>query len=222
MKSWNEAESILVNPYAEDFWRTRQTPRMKSDFGWFAMRNVNHQGWEKPVEYMIPTPKAFGQIANDLCEKALKDAKEQLHPLLRDVELSRLEKRPEFIKTFKRSLEQRIARKLAGWYPGIETVFQYDETRTENPESWDGSIHLLAKVPRLSDTLKILGRRLDRSLVKYIRQLNWPRFQKHQSILEVQQVTLSELRHGIGYGAMFHAVYTVPVKVWPQDKKHRL
>ncbi len=85
---------------------------------------------------------------------------------------------------------------------------------------WDGSIHLLAKVPRLSDTLRILGRRLDRSLVKYLRQLHWPRFQKQQSILEVQQVTLSELRHGIGYGAMFHAVYTVPVKVWPQDKRH--
>ena len=184
------------------------------------MSDIYDRGWGKPIEYMVPAPKDFGQIANDLCEKALNDAKEQLHPLLREVELDRLDERPEFIKTFKRSLEQRIARKLAAWYPGVEAVFQFNETRTENPESWDGSIHLLAKVPRLSDTLRILGRRLDRSLMKYLRKLNWSRFQGHQSILDVQQVTLSELRHGTGYGAMFYAVYTAPVKIWPQDKKH--
>jgi hypothetical protein len=141
--------------------------------------------------------------------------------LLRDVQLDRLEQRPEFLQTFKQALEQRIARKLAAWYPGVEAVFQFDETRIETPESWDGSIHLLVKVPRLSETLKILGRRLDRCLVKYFRQLGWPRFQNHQSILEVQQVTFNELRHGTGYGAMFAAVYTVPVKVWPKSRKKK-
>jgi hypothetical protein len=70
--------------------------------------------------------------------------------------------------------------------------------------------------------VKILGRRLDRSLVKYLKQLNWPRFQNQQSILDVQEVMLSELRHGIGYGAMFYAVYTVPVKVWPREKKRAM
>jgi hypothetical protein len=183
------------------------------------MRDVDNQGWGKPVEYLVPSPKDFGQIATDLCENALKDAKEQLHPLLRDAQLERLDERPEFIKAFKRALEQRIARKLAAWYPGVQAVFQFDETQIENPESWDGSIHLLAKVPRLSETLKILGWRLDRSLLKYLREVNWPRFQACQSILEVQQVTLNELRHGTGYGAMFAAVYTVPVKVWPKSRK---
>jgi hypothetical protein len=186
------------------------------------MSNVNQWLQQKPGEHQVPAPKDFAQIASALCENALKDAKEQLHPLLRDAQLDRLEKRPEFVQTFKRALEQRIARKLAAWDPGVEAVFQFDEMRTERPESWDGSIHLLAKVPRLSDTLRILGRRLDRSLVKYLRQLNWPRFQKRQSVLEIQQVTLSELRHGIGYGAMFYAVYTVPVKVWPREKKRTM
>lgn len=183
------------------------------------MRDINQWLQQTPVEYQVPAPKDFVQIANDLCEKALNDAKEKLHPLLWDAELDRLDERPEFVKTFKRALERRIARKLAAWYPGVQAVFQFDDGPTENPEAWDGSIHLLVKVSRLSDTVKILGRRLDRCLMKYLRQLNWPRFQKHQSILDVQQVTLNELRHGIGYGAMFHAVYTVPVKVWPQDRK---
>ena len=84
----------------------------------------------------VPAPKDFGQIANDLCENALKDAKEQLHPLLRDAQLDRLDERPEFVKAFKRALEQRIARKLADWYPGVQAVFQFDETRMDNPETW--------------------------------------------------------------------------------------
>ena len=185
------------------------------------MNDVNQWLQQKPVEHQVPAPKDFGQIANDLCEKALRDAKEQLHPLLRDALLDRLEERPEFVKTFKRALEQRIARKLIAWHPGTEAVFQFNTTLMENWETWDGSIHLLVKVPRLSETLRILGRRLDRSLVKCLRQLNWQRFQKHQSILEVQQVTLSELRHRIGYGAMFSAVYNVPVQVWPKNRKRK-
>jgi hypothetical protein len=185
------------------------------------MSHVNQWLQQKPGEHQVPAPKDFGQIANDLCENALKDAKEQVHPLLRGAQLDRLDERPEFVNAFKRALEQRIARKLAAWYPGVQAVFQFDETRMDNPETWDGSIHLLAEVPRLSDTLKILGRRLDRSLVTYLRGLNWPRFQKQQSILDLQQVTLNELRHGTGYGAMFAAVYTVPVKVWPKSRKQK-
>jgi hypothetical protein len=182
------------------------------------MRDVNHWLQRKPAEYRVPAPKDFGQIASDLCENAVQVAKEQLHPLLREAQLDRLGERPEFVQTFKRAMEQRIARKLAVWDPSVQAVFQFDETPSE---AWDGSIHLLVKVPRLSEALKILGRRLDRSLVKTLKQLNWPRFQKQQSILDVQQVTLNELRHGIGYAAMFHAVYTVPVKVWPKNRKQK-
>jgi hypothetical protein len=185
------------------------------------MRDVDSWLQQKPVEHQVPAPKDFGQIANELCENALNDAKEHLHPLLRDAQLDRLDERPEFVRAFKRALEQRIAHNLAAWYPGVQAVYEFEETPKENPDSWDGSIHLLAKVPRLSETLKILGRRLDRSLAKYLRQLNWPRFEKHQSVLDLQQVTLNELRHGIGYGAMFAAVYTVPVKVWPKSRKQK-
>ena len=195
-----------------------ECPQVKSGFGWFAMKDVSHGLQRKPAKYRVPAPKDFGQIASDLCESALQDAKKQLHPLLREAQLDRLDERPDFIKTFKRAMEHRIARKLAAWDPAVQAVFQFDETPSE---TWDGSIHMLVKVPRLSDTVKILGRRLDRSLVKALRQLNWPRFQKQQSILDVQQLTLNELRHGIGYGAMFSAVYTVPVKVWPKSRKEK-
>lgn len=182
------------------------------------MNNVKNWQWAKSIEHASPASRDVGKVANDLCEKALNEAKAQLHPLLRNVDVERLDHRTEFLQAFKSALERRIARKMATWQPGVQAVFKFDETRTENIENWDGSIHLLVKVPRLSNSIKMLGKKLDRNLVKYFEQLGWSRFLKHQSILDVQQVTPNELRHGISYGAMFYAVYSVPVKVWPSDR----
>jgi hypothetical protein len=174
--------------------------------------NTNNCLWRE-------VPKNFGEVANDLCEKAVVDAKGQLHPLLQNSELDRLEQRDEFRSAFKNALEQRIARKLALWQPSVEAVFKYDVIGTQHMQDWDGSIHLLVKVPRLSNAMKALGKKLDRSLVKSFKQLGWRRLPERQSVLEVQQVTPNELRHAVGYGAMFCAVYNVPVKVWPQSRQ---
>ena len=156
------------------------------------------------------------QAANRLCERALDDAKDQLHPLLQSIDLEHLDQRLEFTHAFQDALEHGIARTLALWQPGIHAVFRFDEPRTKNNESWDGSIHLLIMISRLSKRVKSLSERLDKSLVNYLKQLGWSRFQKSQSILDIQQVTPNEVRRGISYGAMFCAVYTVPVKVWPK------
>ena len=183
------------------------------------MSNVNNRGGAASEERLVPAPNDFGNVANELCEKALNDAKAQLHPLIQSSELDRLDKRTEFIHAFKSALERRIAGKLATWQPGVQAVFKFDEMPLENVETWDGSIHLLVKVPRLSSAIKLLGKKLDRCLMKYLKQLGWERFRKRQSILEIQQVTPNELRHGVSYGAMFAAVYNVPVKVWPPTRQ---
>ena len=154
------------------------------------------------------------QAAEEICEKAIEDAREQLHPLLKNVVLHQLKKRRNFLQAFKRALEQRTAQTLAAWYPGVQEVFQFEESWMRDKETWDGSLHLLIKVPRLSDTLKDLGTKLDANLTPRLQQLGWSRFRGHRSLLEVQQVTVDELRHGISYGAMFHAAYSIPVKVW--------
>lgn len=183
--------------------------------GWFEMINVDHWQRGKRMEFIAPVPNDFRQIASYLCEKALKDAKSQLHPLVRDIDLNRLDRRVEFLEVFKRALEQRIARQLSVCQPGIQAVFKFEETQIEPLQDWHGPIHLLVKIPRLSNAVKAFGKKLDKSLVNCLRQLNWQRFQKCQSILDVQQVTHYELRRGISYGAMFCAVYNAPTKVWP-------
>ena len=163
----------------------------------------------------IAMAQDFHQAATDICEKALNDAKEQLHPLIRNTDPFQLRKRSEFVQAFKLALAQHIAQKLASWMPGLDAVFQFEESWIDNRHAWDGSIHLLVKVPHVSNTIKTFGKRLDQNLTACLKQLGWARFRTQQSLLEIQQVTSSELRHGIGYGAMFYAVYSVPVKVWP-------
>ena len=177
--------------------------------------NVDVNG-AKPV---LTDRRDYAAIAKELLEKALDDAKSQLHPLLHNVELHRLVHRKEFLENFRSALERGIARKLAVWQPGVQAVFRYDEAGVQNAESWDGSIHLLVKIPRLSDTIRTLGQNLDRHLVKYLGQMARQQLPTGRSILEVHQVTPRELRHGIGYGAMFFAVYTAPVKIWPQEQR---
>ena len=187
--------------------------------GWFEMRDMNFRGGKDIEKPVIPVPNDLSQVANKICEAALEDAKAQIHPLLRSAELHRLGQRVEFVKAFKVALEHRVAQKLALWQPDVQAVFQFDESWMESRNTWDGSIHLLVKVPHLSSAIKGMSKALDKSLLKFLKQLGWQRFQKRQTILEVQQVTPDELRHGISYGAMFYAVYSVPVKVWPQKRR---
>jgi CHAD domain-containing protein len=189
----------------------------KTQFGWFEMNTVKNSWQKKSAEHLPAMTKDLGEVAKDVCEKSLNEAKAQLHPLLKNVAVERLDQRTDFLQALKNALERRIARTLAAWLPGVQTVFTYDETRMEDIENWDGSIRLLVKVPRLSNTVRALASRLDRALVRYFRQRGWERFCTRPSILEVQQVTPNELRHSIGYGALFCAVYNVPVRVWPQE-----
>ena len=183
------------------------------------MRNMNYRGREKAGEQVVPLQKDLGLVADKLCENALEDAKSQIHPLLRNADLHRLGKRIEFVKAFKLALEQRVAQRLAAWQPDVQAIFQFEESWMESSKSWDGTIHLLVKIPHLSNAITVMGKSLDKSLVKTLKQLGWERFQKRQSVLEVEQVTTDEMRHGISYGAMFVAVHSVPVKVWPVKRR---
>lgn len=179
------------------------------------MRNVGIWRRGRIEERIILAPNDFKKLARRLCEKALGDAKSQLHPLVQSSALDHLDRRSEFLETFKSALEHGVAGQVSIWQPGIQAVFKYEETLSEPLEVWQGPIHLLVKLPRLSNAVKAFGKRLDKCLVYSLRQLDWQRFQTCQSILDIQQVTPNELRHSIGYGAMFCAVYNMPVKVWP-------
>jgi hypothetical protein len=179
------------------------------------MRKDKYQRSQDSIEHTVP--KDIEQAAKEVCEKALADAKSQLHPLIRETELDRLDMRREFVEAFKSALERRISKRVANWQPGVQAVFKFDGPGLANQRAWDGTIHLLVKVPRISDRIKALAKRLDRGLVACLQQAGWSRFEDSRSILDVQQVTPNEVRHGIGYGAMFCAVYTAPIKVWPRD-----
>jgi hypothetical protein len=183
------------------------------------MRNGSIWHREKAHVDALPAANVFIRDARELCEKALNDAKIGLHPLLRSMDVNRLDGRKEFIHAFRSAFERRIAKRLALWQPGVQAVFKFEETLILDDTRWDGTIHLLAKVARVSDSLKLFGKKLDKNLCVYLREIGWSRFKERRSILDVQQVTLTELRHGVSYGAMFHAVYNRPIQVWPLKKE---
>lgn len=159
----------------------------------------------------------LARTADLLCAKALHDARTRLHPLLQSADVNRLERRTDFLQAFKSALEERVARQLAAWLPGVQAVFKFEDIYS-NDTAWDGNIHLLVEVPRLSERVRDLAKKLDTYLLEHLQQWGWSRFDDQHSMLDVQQVTVDELRHGISYGAMFLAVYNVPVKVWPKKQ----
>ena len=191
----------------------------EKEIEWFEMKMMKYWGHDEKKESIVPFPKDLSQVVDKLCETALEDAKAQMHPLLRTTDLHRLGQRVEFVKAFKVALGRRIAQKLALWQPDVQAIFQFEESWMESRNSWDGCIHLLVKVPHLSYAIKVMGNSLDKSLLKYLKKMGWPRLQKRQTVLEVQQVTNDELRHGVSYGAMFSAVHNVPVEIWPQKRR---
>ena len=51
------------------------------------MSNIENPRKEKMVQFDVPPLKELDQVANDLCQQALNEAKSQLHPLLQNIEL---------------------------------------------------------------------------------------------------------------------------------------
>lgn len=176
---------------------------------------------EQPLETVVTNPDEIKRAAQELCDKSLVEAKAELHPLLQPVEPARLDGRCEFLRAFKRSMEKRIARQVAIWQPCVQTVFKFDASRGSQTECWDSTIHLLVMVPELLDSIRALGTKLDRDILRRLKRLDWPRFERAKSIIEVQQVTQDEMHRGISYGAMFLSLYAAPVKVWPSPNRQR-
>ena len=170
---------------------------------------------QEVIAGLFQSPYTFRQASEELCEKALLDAKSQLHPLLQQVDLEKLGQRREFVQAFKHALEKAAAERIALWLPGVKVVYKFDPTRVSNTEGWDNTIHLLILVPQLLPSIHELGTMLDREILERLKHSSWSRFQDSQSILEIQQVTRNEIRHGICYGAMFYSLYTAPEPVWP-------
>jgi len=184
------------------------------------MRKIENFCEQEGLENANTNSNELRQAANDLCEKALSNAKSKLHPLLQQVELECLDQRCDFVQAFKRALEEEIARKLVMWQPCVQAVYKFDAPVGVNTNCWDSTIHLLVIVPQLMDTIKSIGTKLDRNILKRLKRLGWSRFQNSRSVIEVQQVTTLEVRRGLSYGAMFLSLYAAPVKIWP-TVRHR-
>lgn len=170
---------------------------------------------QEVIEGLLKNSYEFRQMSNELSDNALRNARERLHPLLQRDDLEKLGHRHEFLEAFKCSLEREIAQKIVLWLPCVKVVYRFDASRKSSTEEWDNTIHLLVLVPRLMTPIKELGALLDLEILNELKRLGWSRFKDSKSMIEIQQVTPEEMRHGVCYGAMFSSAYTAPSQIWP-------
>ena len=180
-----------------------------------AKATHKHRSQVPEVTDCLPRNAAeFRQIADELCDRAQRVATDQLHPLLQRVDLVKLSQRHEFLDAFRCSLEREIAQKIVLWLPCVKVVYKFDASRKKRLEEWDNTIHLLVLVPQLIPLIKELGTMLDVAFLTSLKRLPWSRFQDSKFVIEIQQVTPEEIRHGVCYGAMFFSYYATPSQVW--------
>lgn len=180
-------------------------------------KNNNHynQDVQAVTASLIKNQYEFKQTAKDLCEKALVDAKSELHPLLRQVDLDRLDQRCNFLKAFKCALERRVAQQIMLWLPVVKAAYRFDPLMKNDSQNWDNTIHLLVLVPQIMSPFDELGANLDHEILQQLKDFNWTRFQYSKSLVDIRQVTLYEIHPGICAGAMFYSAYTVPAQICP-------
>ena len=92
-------------------------------------RKRNDYPKQEVIEGLLESPYAFRQVVEELCEKALMNAKSQLHPLLQQVDLEKLGQRREFVQGFKEALERAVAERIVLWLPSVKVVYKFDPTR---------------------------------------------------------------------------------------------
>src|SRR5574341_370354 len=196
---------------------TQQRSKTPVDAGQNSMRETKKSCSEETLKPVLADLRSLKQVVTELCDQALFDAKAHLHPLLHNAELDKLDSRSEFVQAFKRALEKRIALQLVSWQPCIQAVYGFNATLPQEGH-WDNTIHLLVLLSQPLESIQALSLRLDLSLIECLKQLNWSRFQMHETLLDIQQVTPDEIRRGIRYGAMFSSVYNAPFKIWTQRR----
>ena len=175
-------------------------------FGKSNVSDNNDYSQQKVIEGLFKSPCAFGSVSEELCEKALMDAKSQLHSLLQQVDPEKLDQRRELVEAFKHALERAVSERIVLWLPCVKAVYKFENLRGSSPKYQDNTIHLLILLPRLLPSSYRLGAMLDHEVLERLKRFNGSRFQDSKSFLEIQQVTPNEIHHGVCYDAMFYSL----------------
>ena len=170
---------------------------------------------EETLKYLIQDQNRVKEGVKELCEKALACAKNELHPLLQHADLDRLDQRADFLQAFRKAIEIEMAQKITLWVPCTKIVYRFDTTYSSRVEKWDNIIHLLLVVPQILPSLNNFGKKFDYEMVQHLTALGWTRFQYSKTVVEILQVTLNEIHHGVSYGGMFFSANSVPAQIWP-------
>lgn len=168
--------------------------------------------------------RSLFETAETIQINALNQARSELLPRERDMQLAKLLERRDFVDDFKRALAQEIAQVIAAYDHRVQAVYLMGEpTNTlQRPEeellSGDLTIQLFTLVSTASAAFLSFVASLDRALTIVLNELPAKAFGMSNSFLEVVPVTESDIEHGWGYALLFSSIYGRPTEIWQRDE----
>lgn len=158
------------------------------------------------------------EMVETIHEDALTLAQERLTAPLRELEIKRLLRRPEFVENFKHGLALGIANTLSAHDANVTAVYTFDPST--NPDSdlgdttLDPTVHLLVVVQNTSAAMEAFIASLDRALTASLNSLPSPKFEQRESILDVNVLSARDVEQGRGYAILLKSVVAPALKVW--------
>lgn len=178
----------------------------------------SHQATSIATSKVLPMQEIAEQLWND----ALAQARQKMTPFHRQAELSELLLVPAFIDAFNHALAAGIAKILVENDKFLQAVYTYDPSM--NPDSESGvdlpatpNVHLLMLVSKRSTALSALIASLDDALTGKLRELPTSTFAQSKSMLDVNLITEEDVRRGTGYAVLLSSVFAPPIKVWERN-----
>ncbi len=162
------------------------------------------------------------EIAEQLWNDALAQARQKMTPFHRQAELSELLGVPAFVDAFNHALASGISKILAENDKFLQAVYTYDPSM--NPDSESGIdlpaspfVHLLVQASKRSTALTALIDSIDDALTNKLRELPFGAFAQCKSMLDVNVITEEDARRGTGYAVLLSSVFAPPIKVWERN-----
>ncbi len=118
--------------------------------------------------------------------------------------------RSGFAEAFKQALAAGVARALAENDRFVRAIYAYEPATADH-----ATIHLLVRVTKPSAALEAFIATVNRALVM---QLQAPgEVAPREAVLDVNLFTEDDVRRGVGYAALLHAVSPPPKRLWQRE-----
>ena len=162
------------------------------------------------------------EVAETIRDDAISQAREKLGAAQCGADLDSLLRRSDFFDYFKHGLASGVVNVLAAQDQDVQVVYTYDPSMNPDNETGedlaqDPAVHLIVLVTTPTTALEVLVASLDRALTASLKELASPRFTRRESVLDLNLVTVEDVRLGVSYAGLLSGLFASPLKIWQRE-----